>query len=122
MTTEELAATLRRAYESAPYGDKTLSVQMWAIKFAEELDGKVAGAVARQAQIGNWEATINDAKKLARHVILKPKTEVHEEVWRLLMAIRTAQSTTEAARTAHELMDMLCNVPGGVFIAPKPRS
>ena len=74
MTAEELAAALRKAYMSTPYGDKTLSVHMWAIEFADDLGeyrGKV-GEVVRLAGVGDWVAAINDAKKLAKYVTLHP--------------------------------------------------
>ena len=72
MTAEELAAALSQAYTSTPYGDKTLSVHLWAIEFADELDeyrGKV-GEVVRLAGVGDWVAAINDARKLAKYVTL----------------------------------------------------
>lgn len=69
MTPEELAVSLRRAHESAPHNEKTLSVHLWAIKHAEDLGERgMAGAVIRSAGIGEWAATLNDMTKLARHV------------------------------------------------------
>lgn len=70
---DELASLLHEAYTTAPRGDKTLCVHLWAIEFADELGeypGKVM-EVIRLAGIPNYEAAINDARKLARYVTRK---------------------------------------------------
>ena len=80
MKTEELAASLRKAYENAPQGDKTLCVHLWGIEHAEELDeyrGKV-GAVVRLAEVGDWTAALNDARKLAQFVTRLRRTRFWE--------------------------------------------
>ena len=72
MTLEELAASLRSAHKDAPVGNKTLHVQLWALRHADELSeytGKV-GKVVLLADVGNWEASINDMRKLAGYVTL----------------------------------------------------
>lgn len=72
MTLEELAASLRSAHRDAPARNKTLHVQLWALRHADELNeytGKV-GKVVALADVGNWEAAINDMRKLAEYVTL----------------------------------------------------
>ncbi len=81
MTPEELALSLRRAYESADDGDKTLSVHLWAIQFAEELDERgMAGVVVRLAGLRDLVPAINDAKKLARYVVPRAEVERLREI------------------------------------------
>ena len=72
MTAGELAVSLRKVYTSTPRGDKTLRVHLWSIEYADELAerGKV-NEVVRLAMIGDWVAAINDAKKLAKYVMLR---------------------------------------------------
>lgn len=72
MTVHELALKLRRMADIAPRGDKTLYVQLFAIKYADELSqypGKVREVIA-EAEIGDYTTAINDMRKLAGYVTL----------------------------------------------------
>ena len=70
MDMEELADALRSAYQAAPWGDKTLAVQLFAIRHAEELEDVSKGELSQQALGKDFAATITDAVKLARYVQL----------------------------------------------------
>ena len=65
----ELAGILRNCYQGAPRGDKTLAVQLFAIRYADQLEGVSKTELSGEALNGkNYVATINDAVKLAKHV------------------------------------------------------
>lgn len=71
MTSQELAAHLKAAYEQAPVRDKSLHMVLFGIEYAEQLDRYVSKEICELAGIGKWGPQLNLAKKLAKHVTPK---------------------------------------------------
>lgn len=77
MTIDELAAKLREAYETAPYGEMPVSVIRFAIEHAGELEKFTNTAVAKRAHLtpkDSYSVEIGYGRKLAKYVTLKDNT------------------------------------------------
>jgi len=68
----ELADELRRTCESAPKGDKVVSIHLFGIRHAKVLDGLNLSELADRAGIGRSFGTeLRKGVRLAEHVVLK---------------------------------------------------
>ncbi len=71
MTEDQLARKLSQAYLAAPNRDKALHVMLFAIKYANALQGRNAHYICELAEIPKWGPQINLGRKLADHVTIK---------------------------------------------------
>ena len=76
MTLRDLASELSYMYNSAPKGDKTTMIHLFAIKYATELDELEDSNMKDLLEIANMPVSyvteINKGRRLSKYVI--PKT------------------------------------------------
>ena len=71
MTEAEAVTILHDLYEYAPRGKQVLGIQLFGIKYADELAGHSLASIAEQATgKAHYEGEINQGKKLAEYVKL----------------------------------------------------
>ena len=73
MTTSEAASTLRRMYTTAPHDEKSVSVILFGIKYAEELTGLSSNGIAAEAALTNangYHGEMRNGMKLARYGVV----------------------------------------------------
>ena len=72
-STDEYAAILRRTYNRAPRGDKMLALNLFGIKYGQEIRAaKMSVAeIVRRSEIGQFEQEVNGGVKLSPYVVLK---------------------------------------------------
>ena len=75
MTLRELAAVLSNMYTTAPKGDKTTMIHLFAIKFATELDELEDSNMNELLEIAHMPVSyvteINKGRRLSKYVIPK---------------------------------------------------
>lgn len=75
MTIEEAAKRLAAMYREAPEREKSLSVHLFGIKYAEQIDGIPAHDIAERADLPRSYGTeIRKGIRLARYVQLRDAT------------------------------------------------
>ena len=69
MDIEEAAVILKEMYDGAPPGEKAISVILFGIKYARELEGVPTTAlVARSGVRSSYDIEVNYGKNLATYV------------------------------------------------------
>ena len=75
MSFKDLAAELARMYDSAPRGDKTTMVLLFAIKYADELEKLENYNMVDLVQAANmpkpYATEINKGRRLSKYVLPK---------------------------------------------------
>ena len=72
MTVGEAAAVLKRMYENAPRGEKSTSLHLFGIKYADDLVGLSVEEVVRKSGIPkSYHVEINKGRRLAKYVQIK---------------------------------------------------
>ena len=74
MTIDKAASELRKMYESAAYGDKSIAVVLFGLKYAGDLGRgrlSVQEVVTRSGIPRNYFPMVNKGRKLASYVVLK---------------------------------------------------
>ena len=71
LTERQAIQLLREAYENAPVGEKMLSIQLFGIRYAEQLKGMNLGRLALEATGKELGVELRYGVKLAGYVILK---------------------------------------------------
>lgn len=72
MTIEEAAKRLAAMYREAPDREKALSVHLFGIKYAEQIEGMTAHGIAERAELPRSYGTeIRKGIRLARYVQLR---------------------------------------------------
>jgi hypothetical protein len=72
MGVDHLAHALRDAYAKAPKGDKAVTIHLFGIRHARELDGQNLHKLAERAGISDTYGTeLRKGVRLAEYVILK---------------------------------------------------
>ena len=71
LTERQAIQMLRDAYENAPYGEKMLRVQLFGIRYAEQLEGMNLGRLALEATGKELGVELRYGVKLAGYVVLR---------------------------------------------------
>ncbi len=75
MTLQHLAAELAELYDSAPRGDKTTMIHLFAIKYAKELDNLEDSNMNDLLVAANMPASyvteLNKGRRLSKYVVPK---------------------------------------------------
>ncbi len=75
MTLKDLAAELAEMYDSAPRGDKTTMIHLFAIKYAKELDNLEDSNMNDLLVAANMPASyvteLNKGRRLSKYVVPK---------------------------------------------------
>ncbi len=75
MTLKDLAAELAEMYDSAPRGDKTTMIHLFAIKYAKELDSLENTNMNDLLEAANMPASyvteLNKGRRLSKYVVPK---------------------------------------------------
>ncbi|MXX91860.1 MAG: hypothetical protein F4Y63_00205 [Chloroflexi bacterium] len=71
ITEHQAIQMLREAYENAPHGEKMLSIQLFGIRHADQLEGMNLSKLASDATGKELGVELNYGVKLSRHVVLK---------------------------------------------------
>lgn len=78
MTVDELAAKMREAHRNAPSGKKPVSIILFAIKYASELDAvdnnQAVATAAHLTDANSYSVEIGYGRKLAKYVTLNDNT------------------------------------------------
>ena len=77
MTIDEYAAALRRAYHKAPMGTKMLALNLFGVKYGQEIRkaGISVAEIVRRSGIGQVEQEVNGGVKLSPYVKLRDASE-----------------------------------------------
>ena len=70
MTEDELVRILQKAIETAPIGEKAISVVMFGIRYTDELSRVSVAAVCKAAGIPGW-SEVNKGVMLAKYVTIR---------------------------------------------------
>jgi len=71
LTEHQAIQMLEDAYERAPIGEKMLSIQLFGIRYADQLEGKSLSKLASEATGKRLGVQLAYGVKLAQHVVLK---------------------------------------------------
>ncbi len=72
MNVGEAASELRRMYQNALQGEQVVSIHLFGIKYAEEVERFTASEIVRQAGLqASYATEVNKGKNLAKYVELK---------------------------------------------------
>ena len=71
LTERQATQLLREAYENAPVGAKMLSIQLFGIRYADQLEEMSLSRLALEATGKELGVELRYGVKLARHVVLK---------------------------------------------------
>ena len=71
LTERQAIQMLRDSYENAPYGEKMLSIQLFGIRYADQLEGMNLGNLALEATGKELGVELRYGVKLAGHVVLR---------------------------------------------------
>ena len=71
LTERQAIQLLGEAYENAPFGEKMLSIHLFGIQHANELEEMNLSRIAREATGKELGVDLGYGVKLAEHVVLK---------------------------------------------------
>jgi hypothetical protein len=72
MTYDEAASILKKMYNEAPRGEQALSIHLFAIKYAKNIENMTPAEIAERAGLSrSYGVEINKGRNLAKYVELK---------------------------------------------------